>query len=323
MTSPSGPEAGAPGTAGHAADQAFDRVASRRRLLRGGVLATGAAAGLVIAGSALPAQAADGDPLVAGRSVAADSTTTLTIGDGTEPALALENGDGPSLYLQPLAADFANELELGQIANTDLGPVLGVDTTVGHATTFLATGIDLADLPTPYALPKPVRLLDTRTSAGRARIVRTSSNPFDAAFRLVPGAWLDVEVTVEDDDLEVPAAHLNVTVTGSTAAGFLTAYPPGDFPGISTLNWVAKQTIANHAFVATGIVLGRYAVRVRTNAATHVVIDLTGVTIKGGDPTPAAAARTRAAARSGSQREALRVRLRSSMANRLRARISG
>src|SRR5690349_4359136 len=167
-----------------------DHLTTRRRLLRGSVLAAGAA-GVAVAASALPAHAADGEPVLAGRQNAADATTTLTVGDGSDPALALENGDGPSLYLQPLVAEFATELELGQIANTELGPIIGVDTTVGHATTFLATGVDLADLPTPYALPTPIRVLDTRTAAGRARVVRTSPNAFDSKFRLNRGAWLD------------------------------------------------------------------------------------------------------------------------------------
>jgi hypothetical protein len=292
---------------------------SRRWLLRSGLLAAGAAG--VAAATTLPAQAADGDAVVIGQSNTGDATTTLTIGDGAEPTLALENGDGPSLYLQPLVADFAPELALGEIANTSLGPILGVDTTVGQATTFLATGIDLADLPTPYALPKPIRVLDTRTATGRSRIVRTSPNPFDSRFRLVPGAWLDVEIALQEADAEIPAANLNLTVTGSDAAGYASVYPPGDFPGTSTLNWAARQTIANHAFIATGIVLGRFAVRVRTNAATHVVLDLTGVTIKGGAPTPGV--NQKSSTRSSRQRGALRARLRSSLADRLRSRLSG
>lgn len=90
------------------------------------------------------------------------SKTGLRIGGNNgagAPTLSLENANGPSLYLEPLDADFGGALELGQVANTTLGPVVGVDTEAGLSTTFLATGVDLADLPTPYALQTRSRAL--------------------------------------------------------------------------------------------------------------------------------------------------------------------
>ncbi|HXZ99230.1 MAG TPA: hypothetical protein VEK76_02660, partial [Candidatus Binatia bacterium] len=49
------------------------------------------------------------------------------------------------------------------------------------------------------------------------------------------------------------AVSLNVTVTNTTAASFLTAYPAGTTrPTVSNLNWVAGQTVANAVVVPIG-----------------------------------------------------------------------
>ncbi len=291
----------------------------RRQLLRGGALLAGAAGVAAVVLTPTQAHAADGDAVLAGESNDATTTTTLRVGGdaGTsEPALALQNAEGPSMYLQPLDYEFAPEMALGEMANTELGPILGVTGLVGNTTTYLATGIDLADLPTPYALPEPVRLFDSRNPARRA-VLQSSSNAFDADFRLRAGAWVDIEVGAAVDQFDIPAAYVNATATGAPAGGYLSVYPPNDnFPGTSTLNFVAKQTVANAAFVATGLVKGRYAIRVRVSTPTHVVVDLTGVSIK--EPVPAAAA----AARSTKARAALTARLRSTLSKRLRSTLS-
>ena len=289
---------------------------TRRWLLRGGAAAAGAA--IVAAATPTAALAADGDSVTLGDENESTRNTTITIGAGggsQEPALSLVNANGPSLFLEPLAADYAAALELGQVANTVLGPVMGVDTLQGLTTTFLVTGEDLADLPTPYPLPKPQRLLDTRTASGRSLVIRTSAGAYDSSFKLNPGAWLDVEIVADAGDVIIPGAYLNVTSTGAARAGYLTVYPPGDFPGISTLNFPGGMTIANGTFVAAGVVLGRYAVRVRAaTTPTHVVLDLTGVSLRGRAPEPELAARSSEASR----RTKLTSRFRSNLGERLR-----
>ncbi len=261
-------------------------VLRRRGLLRGGALLAGTAgAAALVAAAPTPARAADGDPVELGAENASTGATTIAINGAAgsaDPTLILLNGGGPSLELDVLAEDVDWGLELGQLADTELGPIVGVThPDFGLTTTYLATGIDLDDLPTPYALPTPSRLLDTRSSTGRESVLRTSSAAYDSEHRLKAGAWLDIQVAVESATFEIPAAWINLTAATPTANGYLTAYPPGDFPGTSTLNFQAKQSLANAAFVATGIVAGRFAIRVRTSTTTHVVVDLTGVTIKG------------------------------------------
>lgn len=305
-------------------------VLQRRGLIRhGAVLAGAAIGGAAVAAVSAPgvASAADGDNLLAGRPNETDSTTTITIGSNggaEEPALSLKNANGPSLYLQPLDGDFAGTMGVGQVTNTVLGPVIGVDTLVGEVTTYLATGVDLADLPTPFAMPVPARKLDTRTPAGRAGVLRTSTDPYDASGRLKAGAWIDVEVSPAPGDYRIPSVYLNVVAVTPLAAGHLTVYKPGNYPGTSTLNYPAKQTTANLAFVATGIALGRYAVRIRVSGPTHVVADLTGFTVQGDAPVAQASGATKKAAAGRKPAEKARItsRLRSSLTERVRAAVS-
>lgn len=303
----------------------------RRGLLRGGAIVAGAVAGGAAAALATPgvANAADGESVLAGRDNQAASSTGIKIGGGTgaeAAALALENENGPSLYLQPLDADFAGFMDLGQVTNTVLGPVIGVDTVLGQATTYLVTGVDLADVPTQYALPTAVRLLDTRTKAGRERIVTSSKSAFTSAGRLRAKAWMDIEVAPVAGDYLLPSVHLNVQAISPTGNGQLKAYRPAtSVPAMTNLHYVKKKAGACASFVATGIVQGRYVVRFYASGNTHVVVDLTGYTVKGDAPTPQAAANRKSAerqqrqgAKTSAQRAAIALRLRTALADRAR-----
>ncbi len=90
-----------------------------------------------------------------------------------------------------------------------------------------------------YVPVPPSRLLDTRT----------------AGTPLTSGGTLDLPVTGAGG---VPASGvsgvvLNVTVTNTSAAGFLTVYPAGATrPTASNLNWVAGWTVPNRVFVPVG-----------------------------------------------------------------------
>ncbi len=311
-----------PGSAPH--DKPGEAGLDRRQLLRrsalfAGVAAVGGTAGALAAPGT--ANAADGDNVVAGATTTSTSQTTLQITGGGTPTLSLKNDNGPSLFLQPLASDFPGQLDLGEVANTELGPLIGVDSELGQTTTYVATGIDLADLPTPYALPSPVRLLDTRTTAGRAKILRMSTSALDSSGRLRAGAWIDVSVEVATGEFQIDAAYTNLTVVGPAAGGYLSLYAPGNRPATSTLNFVARQVLANGTFVSTGIVLGHYAVRLYTSQLTHALIDLTGVTIRGSASTPTATA-AKPGARAATTKAGVTSRLRSTVSERLWARLS-
>lgn len=250
----------------------------RRFLLRGGAVLAGAAGATVIGAALAPtAQAADGQFAVVGQSNTAESTTSLTIAEGGDAALSLVNTDGPALRLASVGEEYLGDLDVGEIANTDLGPDIGVDYGDGATTDFLATGNDLDGLPTPVAID-PERLLDTRRSSGRDRIVRASSGTaITSEGKLRAGQWIDVAIDTAEGDFALSAVFVNAAVIGPAANGWLIVYPPNDTrPNTSTINFRAGVSLANAAFVAVGIFEGDYVVRIWTSQTTHLLFDLSG-----------------------------------------------
>jgi hypothetical protein len=254
----------------------------RRGLLWTGAVLAGATGAAVLTPRA--AQAADGDEIVAGQENTATTTTTLTIGDsdGSDtPALALGNAGGPSLSLEALPASWAGDLAVGDIAGSELGPLVGVETLAGPATTYLVTGVDLAGIPSPFPVT-PTRLLDLRTATGRANIIRTSSpSALGTDGKLAAGQWIDIAVSPTGPDYALTAAFLNLTVVAAGGGGYAAVYPPGVRPVTSTLNYAAGQTLANGAFVATGSVLGSHAVRLYSSNRAWFLLDVTGALASG------------------------------------------
>ncbi len=85
----------------------------------------------------------------------------------------------------------------------------------------------------------PSRILDTRSGGGT----------------LGPGTTLNVPIAGQGGvpPTSVSAVVLNVTVTNTTAPGFLTVFPAGvALPLASNLNWVAGQTVAKLVTVGLG-----------------------------------------------------------------------
>jgi hypothetical protein len=281
-------------------EQSADHSVARRTLLCGGAVAAGAAGALVLSTVRPPrAEAADGDPVLLGRAQSGLTTTTLRVegeSRNSESTLALLNANGPSLFLQPLASDWDGELAVGAVANTAVGPLVGVEADASSAvTTYLATGLDLDALPLPVATT-PSRLLDTRISAGRSNILRSSTGAFDSSQRLKAGAWIDIAVNAANQDFTLAAAFLNLTSTQSAGNGYLTICPPGPKPASSSLNFTNGVTIANAAFIGLGVVDTYFAVRIYASNSTHVILDLTGATVSN-QPGPASqAARSQKAA---------------------------
>jgi hypothetical protein len=291
----------------------------RRGFFRaGGVMAGMAAATAVGAVIAEPAQAADGDVVKAGQHTTASSTTSLTVGgaNGTaSPALQLSNANGPSLALQPLPADWAGTLTVGELAGSALGPIVGVDGIEGTASTYLATGVDLANIPTPFSAT-PSRLLDLRGSTGRSAIIRRSSSAaLDSKGRLRAGHWIDIGVVPTDPEYALQAIFANLIVFGPRKGGDAALYPPGVRPLASSLYFSKGKTVANAAFAAVGSVLDYYAVRLYTSADAWFVLDLSGGTSSGTAQAPLAQA---TALRKSGGRAAVNNRLRTAFARAAR-----
>jgi hypothetical protein len=124
--------------------------------------------------------------------------------------------------------------------------------------------------PLPFIGVDPCRLVDTREAGfpagyGAPALVGGSPRNFD----------------LNDDPLctgipaSVGAYSLNITVTNAQGPGFIKIYPQGGAqPPVSTLNYVASQTIANAAIVAAGT--GGGVTVIAGVSGTDVIIDING-----------------------------------------------
>ncbi len=117
----------------------------------------------------------------------------------------------------------------------------------------------------------PVRTLDTRSS------------------NLVPAGWVarkpNNESVVVPSTPAVPAGVsalvLNVTSTGAAIPGYLRAQPTGTAPTSSTVNYVARVDASNSVIVPVG---ADGTVSIFTNAASNIVVDITGYITGAGAP---------------------------------------
>ncbi|WP_435131471.1 TolB family protein [Actinacidiphila sp. bgisy144] len=117
----------------------------------------------------------------------------------------------------------------------------------------------------PYVSLAPHRLLDTRHAIG---VTTTSAlaGGHTLAFQAAGGTTGVPSGT--------KAVVLNITVTGSTAAGHVIAWADGGTqPTTSNLNWSAGQTIANQVIVPLGTD-GKAELYV--NSTTHLIADVFG-----------------------------------------------
>jgi hypothetical protein len=120
------------------------------------------------------------------------------------------------------------------------------------------------------------------TSAGPSRIFDTRPGQSPQALRTVTKAKIQggsaLEVQVTDLAALVPATgvmsvSLTVTVTDSSAAGFITVYACGTRELVSSVNYMAGQTVAN-AVIASVSATG--TVCFFTSATTDLVVDING-----------------------------------------------
>ena len=110
-----------------------------------------------------------------------------------------------------------------------------------------------------YVPVPPSRLLDTRSG-----------------MPLTGGATLDLQVTAGGvPSTGVSGVVLNVTVTNTSAAGYLTVYPAGaPRPTASNLNWLAGWTVPNRVFVSVGTA-GKVTF-FNSSGSTDLVVDVNG-----------------------------------------------
>jgi len=119
----------------------------------------------------------------------------------------------------------------------------------------------------------PTRVVDTRDGTGMAGGIPAS----------VP-AFGTLTLPLADSNVDVAAAVMNVTVTGPTAPGFLTAYPSGTAaPLASNLNFLPGQTVPNLTVVPLGAD-GSVTFFNGSAGTIDLVVDFSGFYV-GGTPT--------------------------------------
>ncbi|WP_165945874.1 hypothetical protein, partial [Micromonospora sp. KC606] len=126
----------------------------------------------------------------------------------------------------------------------------------------------------------PTRVLDTRTPAGRARLL-AGAGAIDSRGRAVADAWLLVHLDgiVRYGD----GMFGNITVANTEKGGFATVYGGGSAPTASTINWwTAGQLLSNGVITQLGWHSERYpdvvAVWVQRSASA-VILDVTGLLV--------------------------------------------
>ncbi len=156
------------------------------------------------------------------------------------------------------------------------GPNIAIDA-VGYV-----TGPDSSASSQLATTPTPVRICDTRPGNPSG----LSGTPLSQCEgrALGPNGSLSIEVTgLGGVPQGATAVVVNLTVTNTTSASYLSAYGAGTaWPGTSDLNWLAGMTTSDLAVVPLGangdITLYNYA------GSTDVVVDVLGYIA----PTPAA-----------------------------------
>jgi hypothetical protein len=284
--------------------QPTSRLIERRQLLRGaGVLGGATVVAAVSTAIATPtAQAADGGDLLIGKNNSASSTTGLAVTAGDAPTLALTNTNGPQLHLST-ADQFDDAMAVGDLVGTSEGPLLGANFGAGPETSFLVTPNDLPYL-VPTSEPAAQRLLDTRSSSGRALIVRQSSGAVNSAGQLVAGHWIDLEVGQTGGYFGI-AVYFNLSVLRPLAGGYASVYAPseGARPSTGTVNFQKGVTLSNGGFGGVEVYKEAYVVRIYASATTHVVFDRTGlVLIQGANGGAGVKTRSRALTRAARAR---------------------
>lgn len=125
--------------------------------------------------------------------------------------------------------------------------------------------------------------------AGQLVTLRTPLRMYDSRIdtvllggdKIAPGDAIIVTMTVPDDDRFLSSVFVNVTITETEGAGFLTVFgtDPSDTlpePETSNINWSQDgQTLANLALSDVGPEFG-VEIRCGGFGRTHVVVDLQG-----------------------------------------------
>ncbi|MFD9127287.1 right-handed parallel beta-helix repeat-containing protein, partial [Kitasatospora sp. NPDC059571] len=202
----------------------------------------------------------------AGAAYTGRQAFTAATGQGAHDLVADPN---PTASPSPII-DSADENAPGMLTTDGLGyPILDdpVVANTGTGSGYRDRGWnEFANFGSVFTPAGPTRLLDTRSKVGVA-----------TTTAVAPGGTVDLQVAgvAGVPASGVTAVTMNVTVTATTAPGYLTVYPHGDaVPTASNLNWVAGQTVPN--LVTVPVKDGKVSFRNSSPGTVHLVADLAG-----------------------------------------------
>jgi hypothetical protein len=320
------------------------RLAVGRRVLltRGGVVAAGmvgaGALGAAVAGPA-SAQTTDLELNTANEAGTSSTVTELDADNDTTPAFIIantgvdssNNGAGPNLRLTPAAGLSGGPFE--PTASTTGGDLTATaDGQLWFTHVFIDETTEEAEAPEPApvhteatanvfaGLATPVRVLDTRTTAGQLNVLNASGNISSAGLLTGKTIYINLDSLVAFADNVIA----NFTATQTSASGFLTIYSGvGTRPTTSNINWTTKGvTIANLSACVVGFypptateeseITAGNVIAIYADTTTHVLMDCLAFTMPGFEYatgfSPSATAGTRAARLQKAQKKLLAAR---------------
>jgi hypothetical protein len=294
---PSMPGALGPGSQ----EETEDRAVGRRALLtRGGVVVAGVVgAGVAGAAVAAPASASTGNPIVQGASNDAGTdpvaTTEIKATNNTAPtpSLALTNPGSrvvntvpeatPPLRLtqSPVVNPSSTGVGGDMVATSDgnLWFTHSVPQPTGPPAVFPAIVHTDANAISFAPLAVPSRVLDTRTSAGRANVLDPTGK-FDSTGRLLAGQIIHVDLTSLVNFGDGVTANLAVTSTAN--AGFLTLWSGvGARPNASSINFAGGATLSNLTVsgLAQFSATATDTIAIYAHSTTQVILDVVGFAV--------------------------------------------
>lgn len=260
----------------------------RRVALRRGAAVLAGVAGLsaAAAAAASSADAAPGDPVVLGATNNGAGTLTTVASTSATGTLQVANtGLGAPLRVAvdpgPAGVPSATSV-MGDYHSTDNDQDGFAFSAFTHTTGtsdadpaiwgFVYTDV-WAFQPIPVT---PQRAMDTRSAAGRARILNPVGN-LDSAGRIIGGHA--ITLSLRDFAFGFGAVFGNITVTAPLATGFVTAYPADPRPGTSLVNYNAGQTVANACFTGFTFTGDDITIRIFAASTTHVIFDVVGFAV--------------------------------------------
>ncbi|MEU1754277.1 hypothetical protein ABZ436_16635 [Micromonospora matsumotoense] len=227
-----------------------------------------------------PAAAAPGEPIVIGLPNSPGVTTVTSAAPDGAATLALRNATGATLELTRGDSHQLSDIDVGAVAVDAGGLSVGNGSSVGYpAHTAFSTANATMLVPVP-----PTRILDTRSAAGRARLLEGAGR-IDARGRVLAETLLIVHLR---DIVEYGDGMLgNITVADTTQGGFATVWGTGSLPTASTINWwAAGQLLSNGVITQLGgyeTVGGDYHPDVvgiyLQKSAAAVILDVTGLLV--------------------------------------------